>query len=375
MRIGIITHYYKSKNYGGNLQAYALCRVLQKMGYSAEQIQLKKSKTLKNKILNLICRVRAQKNISLQKLLRKRNRAIARFNLNAVAHSKVYTEKNIGSSVADYDVFITGSDQVWHPKACCPAYLLDFVPQGKRKISYAASVAVDKLPKEIKEKYKKSLSSFDAVSVRERTSVDLLRDISPCPVIETLDPTLLLDRSEWEKITEENVIKEKYLFCFFLGDGTEARKTAAEFAKKHNLKIVTLPYLLGEYRECDDNFGDYPLYDVSPGMFLTLIRDAQYVFTDSFHASVFSLIFQKQFFVFNRKGFKSMNVRIYTLIDIFDVKERFCDDESKTTLEYIESLQNIEYNRTFAKYEEKKAFSIRFLRDNVSAGERKEKGE
>ncbi|MDY3929415.1 MAG: polysaccharide pyruvyl transferase family protein [Clostridia bacterium] len=365
MKIGIITHYYKSKNYGGNLQAYALCKVLHKLGYQAEQISFFRTKNIKCKISDFYHNINILKNLSVYRSLKLRAKAIITFNLNSIPHSKVYTEKNIVNSVNDYDAFITGSDQVWHPSAYCPAYLLDFVPSFKTKISYAASVAANVLPDEVKKKFKESFETFNAISVREESSVNLLKDITSCDVAVTLDPTLLLTKDEWIDISEKHSMKEKYVFCFFLGNDIKSRKLAFEFSKKHNLKIVTLPHLLGSVRNCDINFGDYLLYDVSPGMFLSLIKDAEYVFTDSFHASVFSLIFEKEFFVFYRNGFKSMETRIYSLVDIFEVEEHFCNDERKATMEYIESLSPIEYNKSFEKYEYMKSFSIQYLHNSL----------
>ncbi|MBQ8351565.1 MAG: polysaccharide pyruvyl transferase family protein [Clostridia bacterium] len=364
MKIGIITHYYKSRNYGGNLQAYALCEVLRKLGNESEQISLSRTnnKNIKGKISDLLNSVLRLKHISCIWNLRKRNKAIQHFNIHQIPHSKVYHEKNIVHSANDYDVFITGSDQVWHPKACCDAYLLQFVPSTKIKISYAASVATDQLTTEIKDWYQEAFQSFDAISVREESSAKLLSDISPCEIEVLLDPTLLLDKNDWNKILEESEIKEKYIFCYFLGADQKGREVALAYAREHGLKVVSLPHLLGAYRSCDKNYGDYQLYDVSPGKLLSLIKNAEHIFTDSFHAAVFSLIFEKQFNVFQRKGAETMSVRISSLLDLYDLTDMFCDDISKVDLAYIESLASIQYQTEFEKFESAKEQSIQYLK-------------
>lgn len=366
MRIGIITHYYKSENYGGNLQAYALCKVLAKLGHQAEQISFHRSvsKNLKYRISESVSKLIASRHIDVNRQLRMRKRAILKFNENVIPHSDVYTEKNIQDSLEHYDAFITGSDQVWHPSAYCDAYLLSFVPNTKIKLSYAASIATDVLPDHLKKKYKKELDTFNAISVREDNAVRLLRSISINDAVVTLDPTLLLDSEEWKTILEPCPINEKYLFCYFLGDDLLERNVAKAYAVKHGLKIVTLPCLLGKFRKCDMNFGDYPLYHVSPGMMLSLIKNAEYVFTDSFHATVFSLIFKRQHFVFQRAGAKSMSVRIETLTKLFGTQNYFCYSPDKATMEYIDSLPSIDYEQPFTEYENVKMESVRFLREN-----------
>lgn len=367
MRIGIITHYYKSENYGGNLQAYALCKVLKKLGHQAEQISFHRSvsKNLKFRISESVTKFIALRHICVNRQLRIRKKAIIGFNESVIPHSKLYTEKNIQNSLEHYDAYITGSDQVWHPSAYCDAYLLSFVPNTKIKLSYAASIATDFLPDQLKKKYKKELDTFHAISVREDSAVQLLHRISIHDAIVTLDPTLLLDSEEWEAILEPYPINEKYIFCYFLGDDLLERNIATTYAEKHGLKIVTLPYLLGKFRRCDEDFGDFKLYDVSPGKMLSLIKNAEYIFTDSFHATVFSLIFKRQHFVFPRAGAQSMSVRIETLTKLCGTQDYFCNTPDKATMEYIDSLSSIDYSEMFNEYQTMKKDSVRFLQENL----------
>ena len=349
------------------MQAYALCKVLKKLGHQAEQISFHRSvsKNLKFRISESVTKFIASRHIYVNRQLRIRKKAIIGFNESVIPHSKLYTEKNIQDSLEHYDAFITGSDQVWHPSAYCDAYLLSFVPNTKMKLSYAASIATDTLPDHLKKKYKKELDTFNAISVREDSAVQLLRSISIHDAVVTLDPTLLLDSEEWETILEPCPINEKYLFCYFLGDDLLERNVAKTYAVKRGLKIVTLPCLLGKFRRCDVDFGDYHLYDVSPGMMLSLIKNAEYVFTDSFHATVFSLIFKRQHFIFQRAGSQSMSVRIETLTKLFGTQDYFCNTPDKATMEYVDSLSSIDYAETFIEYKKMKMNSVRFLQENL----------
>lgn len=364
MRVAIITHYYKSKNYGGNLQAYALCRVFQSMGADAEQLSLNRNagKSLINKIKRLIKKILHANNVFVACRIRARNKTIDKFNSERIPHSRVYTEKNISGCVDDYDVFITGSDQVWHPMACCDAYLLNFVPTHKTKISYAASIATTQIPANMTRRYEEALQSFDAISVRETSAVALLCDLAVQDIQVDLDPTLLLSANEWDEVLEDHNITENYVFCYFLGDSQQQRHIVTEYAKKHGLKIVTLPHLSGNYRICDRRFGDYRLYDVSPGKFLSLIKNATHIFTDSFHATVFSLIYEKQFHVFPRNGAETMAVRITSLLELYDLQERFCSNINKMDMHYFNESSIIDYHKKFDKFELAKVNSINYLK-------------
>ena len=382
-KIGIITHYYKSTNYGGNLQAYALCKVLQMMGYEAEQIcysrqgepPMWKAEKLPatKELLNTFRKAHRGVNLLLSFLQRDvkanvnvRKQAILGFNRSDIPHSSmVFSHNTIAEANRDYDVFITGSDQVWHPMAVCDAYLLSFAEKGK--ISYAASLAVNELAEEQKSKFQNRLSAFDAVSVREKNAVDILRPLVNNEPTWVLDPSLLLSREEWDAICTEVKVSEKYLFCYFLGDDIQQRRLAESYAKTHGLKIVTLPYLNGKYRKCDKKFGDIRLYDVSPKDLLSLIKYADYVFTDSFHATVFSIIYQREFFVFDRSEHKEMGSRIGSLTELFSLQLRYCNTPERLTLAYLTSIPAVDYSQDFSLFEKRRSVSIQFLKDSIES--------
>lgn len=372
-KIGVLTHYYDSLNYGGNLQAYALTKVLLNKDFNCQQISFVKENgvvdsSIKGKVKKIIKipLVLCRKYISIKhNLSQTRKEAFENFNKNIIPHSeKIYSKENIKDCVEDYDAFITGSDQVWNFAWYNPEFFLGFAPSSKKKISYAASIGRDYITDEQKEIFRNSLKDFDAVSVREPSSIKLIEDLSPVPVVSTLDPTLLLGKEDWDKVSSKRLIEEEYIFCYFLGDYKKTRKIVNEFAKKHGLKIACIPYTAGIVLS-DRKFGDYRLIDASPEDFISLIKHAKYVFTDSFHAVVFSHIYGKEFFVFNRDKRALMSGRIKDITSLFACPERYCGTSDKMTLDYIEGLPALDYSRETEEFVNKKRESIEFLENNL----------
>ena len=296
----------------------------------------------------------------------RRKKAFSDFAENVIPHGeKVYDATSIHGCVADYDAFITGSDQVWNFTWYNPEFFLDFVPSDKIKMSYAASIAMDGLTDAQKEIFQNSLKDYKAVSVREKSAIPLLEGLSPVAVESVLDPTLLLDRSDWEKICSDRIIDEEYLFCYFLGENTKARRLAERFAKQNHLKLVNIPHASGWVKLEDRKFGDVKLFDATPNDFISLIKHAKYVFTDSFHAAVFSHIYQKQYVIFNRNKSGEMSSRIQDITELFGSQARFCYDASRENLQYIKSLADIDYSGTTSEFERIKRQSVEYLERNL----------
>ena len=185
--------------------------------------------------------------------------------------------------------------------------------------------------------------------------------------------TRLIDApEEWDDVCAGRQIKERYLFCYFLGELFIKNKDIVEFARRKGLKIVTMPYLCASAMQ-DGDFGDYRIYDAGPSEFLSYIKYADYVFTDSFHASVFSLIYHKIFFVFDRRSYTGMNNRITSLLNLFGIQDRYCSSKGKATLEYIESVSCMKYSQPSLELEMAKARSLRYLKDCLAKAEEKTK--
>ncbi len=375
MKIGIITHFYKSTNYGGILQSYALVKKLELMGHDAEQLCYIMSIEKLN-----------EKRISFKKYKRKAYvfiKRVAKFILRYKSiigitpkakafelwsksyinqSSNVYTTKNIKKSVDKYDVFITGSDQVWNYSWYDKNFFLSFVPKRKKKIAYAASIGHSQLYGKQRKIFKRHLKTFDAVSVREKDAVQLIKDISPVGANWVLDPVFLLEKEEWLKVASPNQIKGKYVFCYFLHNNPKQMTLAEEYAKNMGLKIV---FIADMFKEIETSFGDIRIENAGPGQFLSLINCADVVFTDSFHASAFSCIFEKNFFVFGRDDAKGMNKRIESLITLFECEDRFCDSEEKQNLNYIVSVTTNIRNKELKKFKDMLICSEEFLKNSI----------
>ena len=372
MKVGIVTMFYDSCNYGGILQAYALTKALGKMGVESEQIRYRlasaypfkrRIKIVGKKYLNELRQVR---NLSVIMKLHKRSHIVKRAAEELVPHSKgVYSERTISRCTHKYDGFITGSDQVWSQN--WPAYFLDFVPAEKTKIAYAVSIGNSTLPQNEIDYIKNYAKTFTAISVREEDSAGKLDKIIEGKKIElTLDPTLLLNREDWEAITSPRLVSEEYLFCYFLGSDERIRKLALEYASKNNLKVVTIPHMQQRVENNDLRFGDEQAFYASPQDFLSYIKFANAVFTDSFHACVFSQVFQKRYFVFGRREFAKMSNRIITLTHLFATESRFVGNEKDYSLAYINSLNDIDYSIPVDDYLKRKQDSLRFLECNLN---------
>jgi hypothetical protein len=385
-RIGITTIYYKTVNYGGALQAYALCKILNSNGFDSKQLSIGNSTIIKKQTkikrvirfpLRVVRRIYMMifmpKKLAKIRWLKRENartkpaqeKAFNNFLDNIIPHDeKVYNSNTVANCLNDYDVFITGSDQIWNLDWFNPSYFLDFVPSSRKKIAYAASIGHSSLKDSEKELFKNYLTDFSAISVREKDAVDLVQPLVSVNIDITLDPTLLLDRKDWQEICSERVKKDNYIFCYFLGENSRERKLAEEYAKIKGLKLLAMVCTHGNMY-VDKTFNAEKLEGISPEQFLSLIKNAEYVFTDSFHAVVFSNVFERQYFVFNRDEKGSMNSRIFNITELFNSSDRFCFNSERENIEYISSLPNIDYGIENKKFQEMKEKSIRFLLENV----------
>ncbi len=356
MKIGVITWW--RNNYGSILQAYALQNVLNKMpDVECEIISQydRNPATLKNFINKLRTRgIINTLKISFWKFslpkMRERTSALLSFvNDNLRISDNNYTEDTIYKTNELYDVFICGSDQIWNPTLTRldSIYWLTFVENNKSKIAYAPSVGVKTFTDKQKNIVRKNLSSFKAVSCRELSGTRLINATlygNRCEKV--VDPTLLVDKSVWDDISERKVSCEKYIFVYFLRCNKKHRKMVEEFATQKGLKVYSMPFLEPEFAEIYDfSFGNKKIWKASPADFISYIRNAEYVFTDSFHASVFSIIYHRNFFVFPKKG-KAQMERLMSLFNESGVGNRIIDstkrvdDISEINWENVDLLLN-----------------------------------
>ena len=245
--------------------------------------------------------------------------------------SKPYnTFKELQNAAKNYSAVLVGSDQLWVPKGYSTGFFnLLFVPENVPKLAYATSFGVSEIPKNKRKAAKYFLNRMDYISVRELRASEMIKELTGREVPTVVDPTILFTGEEWKEIiTEKKVVEnEKYIFCYFLGNNPEQRLEVEKLKKATGYKIVFIPHL-DEFIESDIKFGDKQLYNVGPEEFVNLIRNAEYVCTDSFHGSVFSILNHKKFVTFNR--FKttdrnSRNSRIDSLLQQTNLSERRYD--------------------------------------------------
>ena len=260
VRVGIITMYHDSRNYGGLLQAYALCKYLNTDEHcQAEQISFNaKDRSLDEKTSGFRSIRTAEKlkmvfrflnkhitkmitRLTIGRSVDRRNASVKKFR-DSIPHSKtVYNNQDIKHTLQDYDLFITGSDRIWKPGNIDSPYFLNFV-KDKAKASYAASLAANRLTKDQEQQIKSMLSDFDLVSVREKDAVDIVSPLTDKSVHWVVDPTFLLSREKWDQVASSLTLPEPYIFCYFLGSDSKNRRLAKAFAKQKHLKIATIPF-------------------------------------------------------------------------------------------------------------------------------------
>lgn len=366
----------ETKNYGSQLQVLATEVAVQKLGYEYEIIRYKKKYDLKfviksiprlfdpllmkGKISSYFLNKKIKKYPDIYEKCKERNRIFDKFaeryftNLSPI----YYGYDALKDGTKGYDTFLVGSDQLWLPSGLATGfYNLQFAPDEKLKIAYATSFGVSKIPMHQKNKTAKYLDRFHYLSSREKSGTNIIKQLTGRDVPVVVDPTLLLTPEDWKEIIPfHRVVEEKYIFCYFLGDNSEHRKAAKELQRATNLKIVALP-LLDNFVLDDLEFADICLFDAASDDFVNLIRGAEYVLTDSFHGSVFSILNEKLFCTFNRfnNGTGSRNSRIDSLCQQLNLESRRYDGD------IFKVQTQIDYNKVNHLREERRKESLQYL--------------
>ena len=336
-----LTHVY---NYGNRLQNYALQELLKDMGYHVETIYNDVG-SIKSKGLIIL-----KECLYCGKYAKLRKKAFKEFNRKYIIWSNIKASNYIISDNrinGEYDYFISGSDQICNPYfSYFGFYFLDFVECDNKKLSYAASYGVTKIPEEKKLQYKKWLSDFKAISVREEQGVELCEKLGINDAVRVLDPTLMLSADRWNSMARKphGFNEKNYILLYFLGEIPTLVHMEIQHYKKRGEKII---YLENENkRVCE--IKSKSLFSADPMEFIWLIKNCALLLTDSFHGVVYSILFKKNFWVFDRKGEdirNEMSSRITSLLLMVDIKDRMnpmkiCD----TNIDYsnIDELLDIE---------------------------------
>lgn len=351
MKIGIIT-IHNSTNYGACLQSWGLYKYLVDEGYDTEIIDLHrpvhKDYIYSDKYVDYNGKCAAARKWTLKKFLRRyifkkkvpdylvqRNLKFDKFN-NRIRLSNPYRSiDQLYAAPPLYDVYITGSDQLWNPTQpfCIEPYFLTFVNNPKaKKISYAASIGIGQLTNREKDDFKRWIEKYDVVSVRELEAKRLLESFVDKEIHQIADPTFLLGQDYWHSLALKPDISEPYILCFKLYDGNHLINFASRIGKQSGKRVIVLP-------NGEDALGCEIVRDAGPEEFLGYIENADLLISDSFHANVFGIILgTKNQWAYihpdNKRG-----SRIISLFETFGLSNHFLSPDLLDNYGKLESLE------------------------------------
>ena len=328
------------ENYGNKLQNYALSEILKKFfGICETYLPQSRINCEAHKAFNALLKRKFIYYI-------KRTSIFVKFSVKNIP-SKIYNRKKEKPTI---DYIICGSDQIWNPFVVKEESFGTFAPPEKR-ISFSASFGVSEIPESKKEFYKKHLNEMKAISVREQAGVEIVKELTGRDATLLVDPTMMLSKEEWQKVSKKPKfsVPEKYIFTYFLGNVTdEMREFIDKVAKENDMQIINL-----EAKEPNNYW-----YRSGPSEFVWLIEHASIVLTDSFHGSVFSIINEAPFVVFDRvENIECMNSRIDTLLSTLKLEDRRFDKID------MNKLFEKEYSHVPEILEREKKKAIEFLKN------------
>lgn len=365
MKVGILT-FHSAHNYGAVLQAFALKQKLTDMNHSVQIINYRNKVIKKKYSSKLSIQLRPQDIIHPKGYLHKLQfiynipryqpawkKQCERFEdfiekVLLEGEIKEYTFEEL--QTVDKEVLIAGSDQIWTGDLTGnldQVYLLDF-PTKAKKISYAASIYGGKIPKTELATFKRCLSEFDKISVREEKLAESISRDCGYSVVTVLDPTLLLDADKYVPlIGSERLCEDKFLLAYFVTDSSALANLAAYIAKSLKLQLIEIHY----YKKEPDN--TYYIADAGPSEFLWYISNATYIITNSFHGTVFSILFHKNFYsIYNN------DARMDNLLNQLGLSSRHMTEN----IEGIH-IENVEYKNVDERLKEFRKISEEFLID------------
>lgn len=353
MKVGIVTITNGPCNYGNQLQNSAVIVALDKLNikadtlfyvYKAEYLASIKHK-LKNRVLSTF-RIGDY-------LQAHREMAFETFSNKYVRYTKPIREFVPQEIIDRYAFFICGSDQVWNPNFSTDNimwnyYLLSFAP-GNKRVSFAASIGVSDIPEEQRKDFVSALNGYKAISIREEAGATLINKIVGRTAETIIDPTLMLNREEWNKIAKKPKkidCDKKYVLTYFLGGKSERVFNQIEKLRKDGYEIYNL---------LDRTQPE--LYVADPAEFVYLMSKASLILTDSFHACVFAFIYERPYLVYAREGKENgMISRIDTLLSKFGMQRKYIDSGLEN------ELFEHDYSKGKMQLNEERDKSVRFLK-------------
>lgn len=393
MKKAAITTAISISNYGTKLQAWAMCEILKERNFDATILEYSCSKDLsfitlfKRYIGNIIHTLSKGADYKLvdkfnyeyksgtldfRQSIIKRYKAIDANDKDIPHYRYIGSKESLKKYAYQYDVLVTGSDQVWHPvlnKNNLWFLTLNFASPSARRVAYAPSLGVDALNKDQQEEFKVLLKDMGFISLREDSGVKAIQPLTDKEVSLVLDPTLLIGRKLWDTVLDEEKAFRygDYCLCYLLGTSPEHREICEHLAKEKGLKLLNFAHFK-KYNEVDEKLSGEKLYDVTPAEFIGLIKNAKFVITDSFHCSAFSMQYHTPFMSllrFQQKDSMSTNTRLYSMLEQFGLGNRIYVPGTNT----IEEISNasIDYSKVDSLLAEKQQQSSRYL-DNALKG-------
>lgn len=331
----------KNNNYGSMLQSFATQFMLREYGFSYDLLAYKKKYSplfiLKSlpRFLNRVMWMEKRNELQKKRFIKAHPQVKESVSLRANAFRR-FREQHFQAPVVtfygydalcrgsrNYAAFLTGSDQLWSPSGLpTNFYNLMFTYPEAVRISYASSFGVKDVPWYQKRRTKAFLERIPFVSCREKSGAEIVRRLTGRDVPVVADPTLLFSGEWWaEQLPCPRTQEGEYIFCYFLGGDPAPREAAIQLSRAMGLPIVSIH----QFVEADNGFGDVEVRDADPAKFAELIRNAACICTDSFHGSVFSILFHRPFVVFNRysdSSRASKNTRIENLCAMLGLTAR-----------------------------------------------------
>ena len=351
-----------NNNLGNRLQHYATQKKIQSLGYTVDSLMIKRPVSLKRELLKKFI-LTILVNIGFQRYRPSLSRSARRtkniiFNKRYISRTLRMTYGQLkNNDWSDYKFAVTGSDQVWHNwhnrdiTDELTYYYLQFI-EKKKRVSYAPSFGFSSFPEEDLEAHRSGLMGMSALSCREHDGCKLIKELTGRKAKKVLDPTLLLTQKEWEEIESKPKFKspERFLLQFFLGDVKEEfQQEIKRICDERGLEILNV-----------NDKSDPTHFAISPSEFVWLIHHADTVCTDSFHASAFSITFERRLRVFRRQqeGYGDMFGRLNDLLAPLGLSELVFGKGS--------NISTVLDDRSRAFLESERQFSLKYLKQSLT---------
>lgn len=349
---------HRPLNYGAVLQTYALNTKLKELGLDAKVIDYNPpyyTKSNKSLFIRIVREVFRLPDWIYGKW--KFGKFISKY--IPLSENQYKNLDDLNKNVPKADYYFAGSDQIWNCEELLngkdDSFFLTFAPKETKKISYAASLAMSKIPNNQINRYRDLISDFNAVSIREKDGVKMVENLGIKNVINVLDPVFLLDNYAWNRIASQSNFKskKKYILVY----GFKRQKNLYKYARKLGDKLNVSVYAINN--NVEDYFLDIDKYfwNASPETFIKLIKNSEAVVTNSFHGLSFSIIYNKPFHLFSRKG--KANSRMLNLLGDLNLTDRVINSE-----ELISNTVNFTEANKFITA--KRDFSIEFIKNSIN---------